>query len=394
MSLSQSRKLFVAVLFAALYSNAAVAQDTADAPAEEPAARASAHEAASVAIVVDTSRTARKRAGELRKSVAALITNLTAEDEFCVYSTSDKPVLVQDFTGDASVVLNASKRLRRDGRFALFDTIAVAADHLRNDAANENIAIVVFVAGMDSASKISPATLEPSSRAKQPVALYFVATPGSDVALQETLQQLAFRTRGAAYFPPTAKQMIEASNAVGRQLRPGDPVDASSGATSRRGAKSKKPIATYKLLVVRSIPVVNSNETTEFPGGDNLLLHRVLVSRLQKAKLFSEVIDAGSTNAQTVPATGSEPGEKLELLATIVGYRRGNRLRRQFTFGGAARIKVQVILRDAATAEPVLAFTEEGSASAGLFGGSNEQMQTRAIMTVVNKIISRLRESR
>ena len=55
-------------------------------------------------------------------------------------------------------------------------------------------------------------------------------------------------------------------------------------------------------------------------------------------------------------------------------------------------MKLRVILVDAANNKPVLSFTKEGSYASGLWGGSQEAVQSRAILNVANAIVDELKK--
>jgi hypothetical protein len=177
-------------------------------------------------------------------------------------------------------------------------------------------------------------------------------------------------------------------------LRPAGSISAP--VSDLHTARKQKPLAPYDQLTVRSIPLAGDDNTSESTGGENLLLQRVLVSRLQKAKIFPEVIDGtGTPMPSAPPITDAEPGKKLDLLATIIEYRRGNRLQRQLMgWRGGAKFKVQILLVDSATRNPVMTFTEEASSATGLFGGSQELVQTKAMLELVDRIVDDLRRAR
>jgi len=48
----------------------------------------------------------------------------------------------------------------------------------------------------------------------------------------------------------------------------------------------------------------------------------------------------------------------------------------------------------AATRQPILSFTEEGSHSSGLLGGSQEHVQARAMLDVANEIVKELKRAK
>ncbi len=85
----------------------------------------------------------------------------------------------------------------------------------------------------------------------------------------------------------------------------------------------------------------------------------------------------------------------MELRARLIEYERGSRMKRQLTLGGASRMKLQVLLVDAATNEIVHSFTTEGKAySAGMFGGSQESVQAKAMLDVANDVVKELQKQR
>jgi hypothetical protein len=83
----------------------------------------------------------------------------------------------------------------------------------------------------------------------------------------------------------------------------------------------------------------------------------------------------------------------LELLATIVGYQQGSRMKRELlAFGGGTKLKVQVLLREGGSPQPVTGFVTEASATSGLFGGNEEKVETEAIMRAADQIVAELRK--
>jgi hypothetical protein len=348
-------------------------------PVANAQATAGPQPARSVAIVIDDSEAAGRHQEDLTRSVQQFLKFFGGNDELCIYAAAAKPALWQDFTSDEDVLSKRVARLYGRGKLALYDTIAAAAQHLQSEATNEQPIIAVFVAGEDNASSTKLSDLLRGPAAKIPT--YVVAGPVTDWRIQEPYQQLAFQNGGRAYFASDGAQMMEAARQTGWRITGHTEVASAAG--------EEKPLAPYKIMVVPSIPVANSKTTEQLSGGDNILLHRVLVSRLRKAKLFPEVVDAGSQDAvSATPGSG-----RLELLATIVGYQKGSRTKRElFAFGGGTRLKVQVLLREAGSAQPLTGFVIEASAASGLFGGSDEKIETEAIIRAADEIVAELRK--
>jgi len=351
---------------AATFLSVAVAAQTT--PAMENAGRAH-----SVAIVIDDSKSAGNHQDQVAKSVQRFLKFFTPQDELCIFAAKDKAVLWQDFTSDPDLLASRISKLYGHGKLALYDTMLVAARHLHEEAGNELSAVAVFTAGEDNASSIKFSDLLSDPAAKVP--FYVVAGPETGWRIQEPLQVLVQQSGARAYFIHDDRDLLEVARQIGWRI---------TGRNDETMAnKAAKPLSPYKVLAVPSIPVANSKSTEQLSGGDNVLLHRVLVSRLRKAKLFSEVIETDSS-AVALP-NGSGARGRLELLATVVGFEKGSRAR---------KLKVQVVLREAGSAEPLMGFVKEGSASSGLFGGSDEKAETEAIIRAADQIIAELQKSK
>jgi hypothetical protein len=161
-----------------------------------------------------------------------------------------------------------------------------------------------------------------------------------------------------------------------------------ASATADTGQGLAHSLRDYKTVLVRSIPVADNRKTLQFPSGNNFLLERMLVSRLQHAKLFPEVIDAPEstikTNATFPPGSSSD----LELLATIVGYDRGH----PGTPFGPTKLKVEVVLRDMVTRRLITGFTKQQAGPAGMFRGSQEKVEAQILIGMANKIVDEIKD--
>jgi len=93
--------------------------------------------------------------------------------------------------------------------------------------------------------------------------------------------------------------------------------------------------------------------------------------------------DASLDRAGFSPSAGSN----LELLATIIGHDRGH----PGTPFGPTRMKVQVVLRDLATHQPIAAFTKQQAGPAGMFRGSPEEVEAQILLGLAEKIVDALK---
>lgn len=350
-----------------------------------PAEARDGGKSASVSIVVDASRSARGKMATLRKGALTLAKQFDSGDELALYFANEKPTLVQDFTGDINLIANKLKKIPTKGQLSLFDTLAQALDHARSDAANEQGAVVAFVNDLDVTSTSSGAALQESIRRKPGVPIYIIALKQSSWESQELAQKVAVLSGGTAYFPGKSAEVAKISELLAVRLGGVPSTEAGETAVARS-------LDDYQVLLVRSIPVADNGKTSGFLAGDDLILHRMLLSRLQKAKLFPEVRDASEMVDQGAPENDTAAPRELELLPMIVGYGKGGGEKRQFfsAFSGGSKLRVQVVLRDRSTREPITAFVEE--AGGRLFGRNDEKAQAEAMMAIANRVVKKLQQ--
>jgi hypothetical protein len=356
--------------------------------AQTSASPNTASQDASVVVVLDNSKAGRKSFRDMRLAVNTFLRSMSEDDEVALVSASDRPVLVQDFTGDETLLQKKLPKLKAEGELSLVDAVSFAAQKAAQDANNDNVAVVVFASGADQQLRDVRAVRKDKNSGK-PVPVYVIASPKSDWKAQQELQQLATLTGGAAFFPSSRSELREMTKDTAVRVAgppPGKKKDERAGST-------KGLLRNYSTVLVRDIPVIENDTTVEAEGGENILLQEVLVARLRKAELFQNVVDAkempASATAQSAQSNGT-----AELLASILEYRRGNRAQRQLLgWKGGAKFKVRVIMVDAATRQPILSFVEEGSNSSGLLGGTQEHVQAKAMLDVANEIVKQLKRA-
>jgi hypothetical protein len=157
--------------------------------------------------------------------------------------------------------------------------------------------------------------------------------------------------------------------------------------TQVAGSHHGRNIGSYKTVVVRSIPIAQNGQTSKFPNGDNILLQRLLVSRLQKANVFPDVVDAGNNSALSDRPAGNRAA--VDLLAMVNRYQEG---RRPF---GSAKLEVQVVLEDSQTRNALVAFSKASSGPSQLLGGKqSDAVQTQLLIGVANQIVDELTKLR
>lgn len=331
---------------------------------------------ATVAIVVDSSSSTKWDMGSVQKDAVQLVRRFNFNDELAIYAANDTPKLAQDFTGDTDVVAKTIKHLPSKGHLNLYETIIQAVQHVRSDGVNERRAVVAFVSQVDHVDTPNAGKLEQLIEQKQGVPVYFVVLRHGDWRSQELAQRIAVLSGGAAYFPRKGSEVSAITGALASRLGAG--FDKTETAGSRHSG-----IAGYRTVVVRSVPVAQNGQTSNFPNGDNILLQRLLVSRLQKANVFHDVIDAGGSSGLSDRPAGNRSA--VDLLAMVNRYQAG---RRPF---GSAKLQVQVVLEDSKTRNALIAFTKATSGPSELLGGKpTDAVQTQLLIGVAKQIVDEL----
>jgi hypothetical protein len=377
MMIQYTIRRFAAVLVIALTLN--VAALCAEAPPKD----------GSIVVVLDNSKAASDVFRNMRLAVRTFIRSLDDEDEVALVTAGARPILVQDFTNEEKVVEKQLSNLETtDGALDLSQAITFASNHAVQNASNSSPAVIVFASGIEGERPVAPPRAAGTLGAK-PIPVYVIASPKADWKAQQEFQQLASNSGGAAFFPSSNSEWrdVVRDTAVRVAGPPPDPKE--------EGRRPRGLLKSYDTVLVRNIPVIENERTTEVEGGENILLQEVLVARLRKAEVFWQVVDAKEMPPSSTNTAGAQSNGTAELLASILEYRRGNRTQRQMLgWKGGAKFKVRVILVDAATRQPILSFTEEGSHSSGLLGGSQEHVQARAMLDVANEIVKELKRAK
>jgi VWFA-related protein len=227
-------------------------------------------EPVSVAIVVDDSADQSSSAGAVREAVKTFVSDLRDGDEYAVVTATDKAGVAQDFTDDAELAEPALKRVAQRRRNVVFDGIMAAVEYLKSNAGNDRKAILLISSGADEGSRAAANDVASAAR-DAAVPIYAIAATKGSWQSNASLQQLAQATGGDAYFPAKRSEFDDVSAAAAGKL---------FGGTVVAGKQSAKPLSGYSGMIVRSIPVSTTRDTTEFPNGDNVLLQKLLVSRL------------------------------------------------------------------------------------------------------------------
>ena len=90
---------------------------------DRPSLGDSAPQSVSVVIVVDTSESAKSAAKALKKAATNFADKFSSNDELALFASQDKPMLVQGFTSDNSLLNKSVDNLRPSGKLAAYDRV-------------------------------------------------------------------------------------------------------------------------------------------------------------------------------------------------------------------------------------------------------------------------------
>lgn len=366
------------------------AQDPEPTPAQTAEAEGAGGDA-SVVVVLDTSETPARKFDEMRKAASHFVETVGEDHEIALVSAGAAPTLVADFTSEPETIVKQISKLRPKKKtgVALREAVNFASSHAANDALGGDKSVVVFATNLDAqhGSNESNVTVEEG----RPIPVYVIASPKSKWNVQEDLQQLAANTGGIAFFPGSNSELKDVVRETATRVT-GEPQDEKKEKEEAR--QDENILRDYQRVIVRDIPVMDGDETSEIAGGENSVLHEILLARLQKANIFSDVVNGAELPDSYLSASASG-SPTVELRASVLQYRRGNRAQRQFLgLRGGSKMKVRVVLVDAATHKPLMAFTKQGKHASGLFGGSQEAVQRRAMTNVAAQIVKELKRAR
>jgi hypothetical protein len=379
------RKSIAGLLFAFAFTHIGFSQSPAPTPdearasvaANTPALPNNAVASSSVVVVIDSSEEHSGNFGEIRRAASQFVQAMGEDRAVAVVAASEKPALVADFGADSDEVAKKVAEIKPHGTASMQQAVQFAARYASQET--DHPVVVAFVRNPDG--KAAP------TEAPAAATVYVIASPDSNWKVQSEMQQLAVKSGGTAFFPSNGRELGDVVKETAVRV-------TGEADLNRLSNSSRHALAGYERLVVKDIAMPKMEETSEAAGGEDFLMQRVLVARIQKAQLFPLVVDG--TDPRAVKYDSNAPaGKVLELRASILEFRRGSRVQRQtMGFRGGSKMKLRVILVDAANNKPVLSFTKEGSYASGLWGGSQEAVQSRAILNVANAIVDELKKVR
>jgi len=174
-------------------------------------------------VVIDNSGSMRDKRARVRQAVLNLIQASNSEDQVFVVNFGQTPYLDQDFTSNVTLLEAALRETSTRGSTALYDAVVASDVHLKNNPRLDKKVLLVITDGEDNMSR---ETLQDAMRKLQSnkgTILYAIGLPDPDQGMtrtgREALQELAFSTGGAAYFPQSLDDVDAITKTIAHDIR-------------------------------------------------------------------------------------------------------------------------------------------------------------------------------
>ena len=175
----------------------------------------------SLGLLIDNSGSMRTLRSNVEAAALALARASNPQDEIFVLNFNDKAHLDVPFTSDVGVLEAGIARVDAIGGTAMRDAIDMAQNYLSDHGTRDRKVLLVVTDGIDNASVVSGDRIEKQAEERETV-IFAVGLFGDAQRAtrgRRELDQLADRTGGVAYYPPTAETIGSIALEIARQIR-------------------------------------------------------------------------------------------------------------------------------------------------------------------------------
>jgi Ca-activated chloride channel family protein len=175
----------------------------------------------SLGLLIDNSGSMRPVRARVEAAALAFARASNPLDEMFVLNFADKVRIDVPFTSDVAVLEAGIARVDSIGGTAMRDAVEAAESYLNDHAARDRKVLLVITDGNDNASAASLERIRQTAEQRE-IAIYAIGLFGeasrAKVAHHE-LDQLAERTGGLAYYPPSIEAVDDVALDIARQIR-------------------------------------------------------------------------------------------------------------------------------------------------------------------------------
>jgi Ca-activated chloride channel family protein len=175
----------------------------------------------SLGLLIDNSGSMMTLRAKVEEAALAFARASNPQDEMFVLNFADKTRIDVPFTSDLRVLEAGIARVDSIGGTALRDAVDVAETYLNDHATRDRKVLLVVTDGNDNASAITLEHIRQVAEQRE-IAIYAIGLFSDDSrarAAHHELDQLAERTGGFAYYPPSIERVDEVALDIARQIR-------------------------------------------------------------------------------------------------------------------------------------------------------------------------------
>jgi Ca-activated chloride channel family protein len=216
----------------------------------------------SVGILFDTSGSMDLKTDTSHRAVTEFLKTMNAQDEMFLIQFSDKPVVVQEFTGDTKEIEDRMGSLKTGGLTALLDAVELGVREMKK-AKNPRKALVVVSDGGDNNSRYTGTDIKDIVKEAdtQIYAMgvfepnFFPSLAAEQVSGPRLLAQIADQTGGRAFGASEFSQLPGIAEKIAIELR-NQYVLAYSPTNSERDGKYRK--VEVKMRQQKGLPALKA----------------------------------------------------------------------------------------------------------------------------------------
>jgi Ca-activated chloride channel family protein len=192
----------------------------------------------SMAIVLDTSGSMRRRMDSVQKAASQFVSQIKPVDRAMILEFSDGVRMTQGLTSDIPALKRAIEKSAAKGGTALYDAVIDAVRRLQRMKGRTSV--ILLTDGKDennagTAAGSRHTLAECVETAKEAGVTIYTLGLGANIA-KDVLTQIAQQTGGRAYFPPTVADLAEVYGKIAKELRSQYTLSYSSSNRIRDGA--------------------------------------------------------------------------------------------------------------------------------------------------------------
>jgi VWFA-related protein len=175
----------------------------------------------SLGLLIDNSGSMRSVRARVEAAALAFARASNPLDEMFVLNFADKVRIDVPFTSDVAVLEAGIARVDSIGGTAMRDAVEAAEAYLNDHAARDRKVLLVITDGNDNASAASLERIRHTAEQRE-IAVYAIGLfgdPSRARVAHHELDQLAERTGGVAYYPPSIEEVDGVALDIARQIR-------------------------------------------------------------------------------------------------------------------------------------------------------------------------------